>query len=210
MSRWINCPKCDLLRPPDHEISRCACGYRAPGWHGLIRAFVVLLALLFAAPAEAARVYVIMGQGGSLTSGGMKQLASRLAQIRGLTVSVHKWKYPGVIIADIKRLPKTEPVILIGYSLGAHTTTYVAHYLPHREIALAVAYDPSVYSAVQFPAGRNIKRFLLYHNGGRSRLGHARISGHQVETTEIAMGHLSVDYSEALHRKTIAAVRAVR
>jgi pimeloyl-ACP methyl ester carboxylesterase len=176
----------------------------------MIRIFVVLLALLFAAPAEAARVYVIMGQGGSLTSGGMKQLASRLARLPGLKVSVHKWKYPGVIIADIKRLPAKEPIILIGYSLGAHTTTYIAHYLPNREIALAVAYDPSIYSAVQFPAGPNIKHFLLYHNSGRSRLGHARIAGRQVQTTEISEGHLSVDYDQRLHARTIAAVRAVR
>ncbi len=172
----------------------------------MIRIAVVLLALLFAAPAEAARVYVIYGQGGAVTSGGMRQLASRLARIRGLTVSTHSWKYPGRIIADINRLPKGEPVILIGYSLGAHTTTYVAHYLPRREIALAVCYDPSVYSAVQFPAGPNIRRLILYHNNGRSRLGHARIPGRQVETIEINEGHLAVDYDQRLHARTIAAV----
>lgn len=26
-ARWINCPRCNLWRPPDEEISRCACGY---------------------------------------------------------------------------------------------------------------------------------------------------------------------------------------
>ncbi len=172
----------------------------------MTRIAVVLLALLFAAPAEAARVYVIMGQGGSLTSGGMRSLAARIAQIPGMRVSVHKWKYPGVIINSIQRLPKDEPVILIGYSLGAHTVTYVAHYLPRREIALGICYDPSIYSAVQFPASANIQRLIVYHNNGRSRLGHARISGPQVETVEINEGHLAVDYDQRLHASTIGAI----
>ncbi len=162
----------------------------------MIRIIIISLALLFSTSAESARVYVIYGQGGAVTSGGMRQLA----------VSTHSWKYPGRIIADIKRLPKSEPVILIGYSLGAHTTTYVAHYMPRREIALAVCYDPSIYSAIQFPAGPNIRRLILYHNNGHSRLGHARISGPQVETFEINEGHLAVDYDQRLHASTIGAI----
>ena len=27
-SPWINCPECDLLRPQDHEIGKCACNYK--------------------------------------------------------------------------------------------------------------------------------------------------------------------------------------
>jgi hypothetical protein len=25
--QWVNCSQCDLWRPPNHEISQCACGY---------------------------------------------------------------------------------------------------------------------------------------------------------------------------------------
>ncbi len=110
---------------------------------------IFLWFVFFTRHAEAARVYVIMGQGGSLTSGGMRSLAARIAQIPGMRVSVHKWKYPGVIVNDIKRLPGAEQVILIGYSLGANATTWISNALPRREIALAVAYDPSIYSYIQ-------------------------------------------------------------
>ena len=40
---------------------------------------------------SSARVYVISGQGGALTSSGMTRLAVRLSEIRGLTVSSHDW-----------------------------------------------------------------------------------------------------------------------
>ncbi len=175
----------------------------------MTRLLVVLLAL-FVTPAEAARVYVIDGQGGFLTSMGMHRLASRLAQIPGLTVTTHPWKYPGAIVDSIKRLPKGEQVILIGYSLGAHMTTYISNSMPSRRFALLVAYDPSIYSAYQGGPGSNVKRMLLYHNNGSSTFGHARIPGRQVETTEITEGHMAVDDDERLHAKTIAAVRAVR
>jgi hypothetical protein len=153
-----------------------------------------------------ARVYVIFGQGGTLTSSGMTRLTARLSEIRGLTVSSHDWfKGPNIIVNSIRQLPKGEPVILIGYSLGANATTRISHALPNREIALAIAYDPSIHSEV-FPADGNVRRMLLYHNNSRSLWGHARIPGPQVETTEINEGHLSVDSDQQLHARTLEAV----
>ena len=153
-----------------------------------------------------ARVYVISGQGGALTSSGMTQLAARLSEIRGLTVSSHDWfEGPNIIVNSIRKLPKDEPVILIGYSLGANATTRISHALPNREIALAIAYDPSIHSEV-FPADGNVRRMLLYHNNSLSLWGHARIPGPQVETTEINQGHLSVDSDQQLHARTLEAV----
>ncbi len=173
----------------------------------LLWSLAIMLALVATpAPAQAARVYVIMGQGGSLTSGGMRSLATRIAQIPGMRVTTHKWKYPNVIVNDIRRLPANERIILVGYSLGANATTWIASGV-RRPIALAVAYDPSIYSYI-LPAPHNVKRFMLYHNNGRSKLGHARIPG--AETTEINEGHLAVDYDRRLHARTIAAIRAVR
>jgi hypothetical protein len=136
----------------------------------------------------------------------MTQLAARLSEIRGLTVSSHDWfKGPNTIVNSIRQLPPDEPVILIGYSLGANATTRISHALPNREIALAIAYDPSIHSEV-FPADGNVRRVLLYHNNSLSLWGHARIPGPQVETTEINQGHLSVDSNQQLHARTLEAV----
>jgi len=156
-----------------------------------------------------ARVYVIYGQGGALTSSGMTQLAARLSEIRGLTVSSHDWfNGPNVIVNNIRQLPTDEPVILIGYSLGANATTWISNALPNREIALAVAYDPSIHSKVS-PADGNVRRMLLYHNNSFSLWGHALIPGPQVETIEINEGHLSVDSDQQLHARTLEAVLEV-
>jgi len=182
--------------------------------------FSILVALLFLlggcatylprpTSSTQARVYVITGQGGKATSGGMVQLASRLARIPGLAVSTHGWKRPGIIVEDIKHnVPPGVPVILVGYSLGANATTWISNAIGNREVALAVAYDPSIYSYIQ-PARGNVRRMLLYHNNGRSMLGHARIPGEHVETLEVRMGHLSVDWSQKLHTKTINAIMQV-
>jgi hypothetical protein len=158
---------------------------------------------------SSARVYVIFGQGGALTSSGMTQLAARLSEIRGLTVSSHDWfKGPNTIVNSIRQLPTDEPVILIGYSLGANATTWISNALPNRKIALAIAYDPSIHSKV-LPADGNVRRMLLYHNNSFSLWGHARIPGPQVETTEINEGHLSVDSDQQLHARTLEAVLEV-
>ncbi len=171
---------------------------------------VMVLTLAFIAHAKADRAYVIYGQGGAVTSMGMRSLASRLATIPGLTVTTHKWKYPNVVVNDIRRQRATERIILIGYSLGANATTWISSAVRPRTIDLAVAYDPSVYSYLR-SVGTNVRRFILYHNNGRSRFGHAYIEGKQVETIEINEGHLSVDFDQRLHARTIEAVkRAMR
>lgn len=156
------------------------------------------------------RVYVIYGQGGILTSYGMSQLAARIAaKWPAAKVTTHVWKTSIVeIVPDIQRLPVARPVILIGYSLGANAVDWISDKLPGRQIALSVAYDPSVLSIVTQP-GPNVKRLLLYHNTNAEPEGHAVFDGKQVERTEIAMPHLSVCFNEDLHRRTLDAVAKV-
>ena len=154
-----------------------------------------------------ARIYVIYGQGDAFTSGGMVQLAARLrTEWPKATVTEHVWRTGIAEIApDIERLPKDQPVILIGYSLGANDMTMIANRVAPRTIDLAVCYDPSVKGVVEQP-GKNVKRMLLYHNSSAEPIGHAIFKGPQVERTDVAMSHLAVDYSEELHQKTLAAV----
>jgi hypothetical protein len=149
------------------------------------------------------RAYVIFGQGGRITSLGMVSLASRIEAL-GVKVTTHGWKYPDIVAQSIHELPSSERVAIIGYSLGANATTWISNKV-NRKINLIVAYDPSVWSPIE-AAGRNVERLLLYHNSGINFLGKARIPGPQVETTEINMSHIFVDYSEALHLKTLAGI----
>jgi hypothetical protein len=151
------------------------------------------------------RAYVIFGQDGRITSLGMASLATRI-EAMGVKTSTHVWKYPDIIAQDIRGLPVSEPVAIIGYSLGANATTWISNKV-NRSINLIVAYDPSVWSMIE-PAGSNVTRLLLYHNNAVTNIfGKARIPGPQVEMTEISMAHSAVDFSEPLHVKTLAAIQ---
>ena len=157
-----------------------------------------------------ARIYVIYGQGDAFTSGGMVQLASRIAkQWPKAKVTEHVFRTGIVeIVPDIKAQALDETIILIGYSLGANDVTMIANRIGHRTVDLAVCYDPSVKGVVEQP-GANIKRLLLYHNSDPEPIGHAIFKGSMVERFDISMPHLSIDYSEPLHEKTLAAITKV-
>lgn len=157
-----------------------------------------------------AHIFIIYGQGGILTSYGISLLASRIAKTwPKAKVSTHGWKTSIIeIVPKINSLPESELIILIGYSLGANAVDWVSAAVPKREIALSVAYDPSVLSIVTQP-GNNVKRLLLYHNNDIEPEGHAVYVGSQVETTQISMFHLAIDYSEMLHQKTLDAIKKV-
>jgi hypothetical protein len=155
------------------------------------------------------RAYVLYGQGGRVMSRGMEALATSLEKMDGrLQVSVHEGKNYKDVAKDIAKLPFETPVVLIGYSLGANATTWISNAVPSRPIHLIVAYDPSVLAEVQ-PAGKNVRRVLLYHNNSLEPFGHARIRGPQVETIETRNSHLALGNSEWLHQKTRAAVSRV-
>lgn len=175
----------------------------------MIRIITILFILLSSTSAFADRAYVLRGQGGYITSSGMDTLAGKIEKL-GFVVSTHNYGDVAEIIDSIRRLPRNEKVVLIGYSLGAHSILYVSNSLPNRRFALLVSYDPSIYSAYQKGPGPNVDRLLLYHNNGSSTYGHARIRGSQVETTEINESHFSVDDDQALHMKTLAAIRRIR
>jgi hypothetical protein len=155
------------------------------------------------------RVFVMYGQGSVLTSPGMNVLTNQLKGVdKRLVVTLHNWDDYGDIVRAIRKLPANVPVIVIGYSLGANATTWVSNYVPNRPIELIVAYDPSILTKVS-PAGKNVKRALLYHNNSFDPWGHARIPGPKVETTETYMPHLAVSLSQSLHNRTIDAVKRV-
>jgi hypothetical protein len=176
----------------------------------------LLLAVIFscfAAMAQAApanlRVYVLSGQGGFIMSRGMEELAAGLRKMdRRLQVSTHEWKNHQDVAKDIGKLPVETPVVLIGHSLGANATTWISNDVPSRMIDLIVAYDPTKLAEVQ-PAGKNVRRVLLYHNNSAEPWGHARIQGPQVETVETKNSHLSIGSSSWLRGKTRAAVAQV-
>lgn len=149
------------------------------------------------------RIFVLMGQGGRLTSPGIVSLSSRLGQHGAMTL--HSWDDAGVIPA-INQTKGT--VAVVGYSLGANAIGHIGAH-SDRWIDLGVAYDPSrlsplVNNGVQYAP--QFKRVLCYQNVGAWFFGGAGYAGRNVETTKVNTFHLAIQFDEMLHAKTIAAI----
>ena len=80
-----------------------------------------------------------------------------------------------------------------------------------------ILYDPSPAWQMQ-PIGNNVHKAINYHNNkpgmwwpGVGELGGGVLTGHAVvmETVEVAENHLSVQFNQALHTRTIQEVTAL-
>ena len=158
-----------------------------------------------APPRSGPQVYILYALGGIPTSLGMVDLAERIRNLGDIAVTGYSWDDYRAVIADIAAQPPDVPVALIGYSLGANATSWIAQSLPQRRIALLIAYDPSMWYPVS-PVGENVERAILYHNNGIDPLGHARIEAPRLETIETWLPHVTLDFDESLHKHTLAAV----
>ena len=186
------------------------CSTRLWPHHRIIVPFVLaILTGCASLPPEAPRsgphVYILYALGGVPTSLGMVDLADRIRNLGDITVSTYSWDDYQTVVADIAAQPPDMPLAVIGYSLGANATSWIAHSLPHRRIALLIAYDPSIWYPVS-SVGDNVDRAILYHNNGIDPLGHARITAPRLETIETWLPHVTVDFDESLHKHTVAAV----
>lgn len=151
-------------------------------------------------------IFILLGQYGAVTSAGMIALAERLKPYG--QVSIHSWDDNGVV-SRINGLPSSRKIALVGFSLGASQIAFISANV-HRQIDLAVAYDPSRQSPINGMPARKVSRLLCYKNSPGVYSGGACPAAGRVEVTAINEAHLSVQFDEALHRKTIAAVAALR
>jgi hypothetical protein len=88
--------------------------------------------------ATTVRTFVLLGQGGTLTSRGMLTVANEASKYG--PVSVHSW-YDVNVIPAINR--ETGRVAVFGYSLGANQLGWIGQHVT-RKVDLGVAYDPAI------------------------------------------------------------------
>lgn len=161
------------------------------------------------------RVFIILGGlvgwDGPMVSGGMLALAKQLAPFG--TISTHNWSDYVSVITAIREVPLGTAVVVIGYSGGGSRATFVAQD-PGVQISLMVLYDPSPKYAMQ-PIKDNVARAICYRNLNPGwpftwlGIGGGQLVGANVVTENISENHYSVQYDQALHAQTIAAIRAL-
>lgn len=177
-----------------------------------MKALLVLLFCLVSTitNAEPLRIYVLYGQGSIVTSPSMDLLVKKIRKLDPqYTVTIHNWKNYEDVVNSIRKLPVDKKVVIMGYSLGANTVTWIPNMIPDRDIELAVAYDSLISSFVDpsilsftYSVSPNIKRFMLYDT-----FGEAYFTSQQIGTTEIRMLHPTDELSKKLHIISLEAIK---
>ncbi len=154
------------------------------------------------------RCFILLGQGGAITSYGMYSLAKQLNDA-GVTTSIYTWDSLQTVVDTIQDF--TYPVVLIGFSLGANSCTQIAEILQKRAFKLLVAYDASALQPAGIkPIGKNVEKTLCYRStNGLFPWGHGQVVGHNVTTYETPDNHLAVCYDQRLHDITMQAVHSI-
>lgn len=161
------------------------------------------------------KIYVMYGLGGRMWSAGMEDNLAKKLRALGPHVEVpptYSWTSYNDIIKDINgKVPLGTQVAVIGHSMGGNAATWIAAGA-RRAISLLVAYDPTVWSSVT-PIPSRVKTAIGIHGNdpwswvGKARLSRAVGSTVKLTTIETNDPHVAIDDDNALHAKTIAAVK---
>ena len=142
---------------------------------------------------------------------GMFALGERIKALPGVVLKTYTWgNYPQAAIDAHTAQRLGSKIGFVGYSGGGSRATMLARENVTLKIELIVAYDPSP-SWQMYPLGPNVIKALCYHNTAPMMLGLGGgvMVGKQVTTVNIAQQHLAVQYNQALHSRTIAAIQAL-
>ena len=158
-----------------------------------------------------ANVFIMFGQGGVITSPGIRALGKRIRDA-GHEIAFYGSRRPDLVEADIRQLDASAKIAIIGYSLGGNYAAWAADAVYPRAIDLVVAYDPTVNAPIK-PLRENVKRALCFRQTGylltSALFGRGVLVGPQVEVINATNDHLLVQFDEALHRRTLAAIGAI-
>ena len=152
------------------------------------------------------RVFIFLGQFGTIFSYGMYGLAKQIRDL-GVETSIHGWRDVQEVINEVGKLHPDIPVALIGFSLGGNSCTQVAHFV-HYPIELVVAYDPSELGTI-WPLENNVKKAICYTSVNYVLpYGHGKLVGPvPISTYPTTDNHLAVCYDQSLHDITLAAIK---
>ena len=162
------------------------------------------------------RIYFIHGWGGKTPlSLGFINFGERLRKLGYDMIDSFGWAYPHEIVQNIKEIQKRgphPPIALIGFSLGANCTSWVAD--SGVPIDLLVAYDPSDgflwwRAKPPSPIGGNVRKAICYQQTGPEMVGGAKMTGN-VTIVETVSPHMLVQSDERLHEITLRALSQLR
>lgn len=163
-----------------------------------------------ASAASGAHVYLLRGVL-NIFSLGLDDLAAKL-QRQGMTVTVANylsWSSLASEAAAEYRSGRTRTIILVGHSSGATALPDMVARLDQlgAPVKLAIGLDSVFRTSLSGRVGRYINFYVANGNGEPvARTRQLRGTLENVDVGRIGMGHLTIDKSEIMHRKVIAAI----
>ena len=162
--------------------------------------FCVCLVLSTFAYAETL-VVLLEGLGGRVTSSGIVSLQEELSAIPNTIVALplaqHNWRDAVKLIKQQK--PETK-IVVIGYSLGANNSTYVAQNVKHVDELIAI--QPSVWGQAT-AVGENVDKAIEIYNPKFWRtagLGAKRLAGIHFSYVANSDSHFYADDDPEVHK----------
>jgi len=148
-------------------------------------------------------------------STGIDVLGEKLKKL-GVAVRATKgWTEWTQHVDDIKAQPAKTRIVLIGHSMGANATTWIAQALPAREIALIGAFDCEYKSAPPVPLGANVKKAVcFYGTNWWNPIGHGQLKAGAgftgaLQNIPTNLTHADIDDDAGMHGVIVAAVKSL-
>lgn len=157
-------------------------------------------------------VYLFRGFTG-MFSQGMDEIGGKLRR-RGIPATVHAhfaWSAQAAAAIDDYKRGRVRTVVLIGHSMGGPSVINMANELARARVpvALIVTFDP----VGSLAAPPNVHRFINYYVSGGvgATVASSRGSRGSVvnqDQSRAGLGHVSVQYSQAMQEKAVGNVLA--
>jgi hypothetical protein len=188
------------------------CDYRCPKMHKLISLIVTLGVCLALATDAWAKTFVVLleGLGGRHTSRGIHSLQKKLTAIPNTIVPApiaqHSWR------SAVQLIEKQElgtKIVVVGYSLGANNSTYVARSVKHVDGLIAI--QPSVWGRAT-AIGDNVDRAIEIYNPKVWRtagLGAKRLMGLHFSYITNSDAHFYADDNPQVHKFVFNEVKTI-
>lgn len=197
---------------------------RRSRWSSMPAALALMLVLSIAGTAKsqaapstsaAASTHVYLLRGVlNIFSLGLDDLAAKLER-QGMTVTVANylsWSSLANEAAAEYRSGRTKTIVLVGHSSGATALPDMVARLDQlgAPVKLAIGLDSVFRTSLSGRVGRYINFYVANGNGEPvAKTNQLKGKLENVDVGKIGMGHLSIDKSEIMHRKVIAAINSV-
>jgi len=168
-------------------------------------------------------VYMLLGQGGEATSGGVLQMAAEVKKWPNTEVKTFGWDQWEKVVSDVNAHAKEAAVRLaVGYSMGGNAMTWVlggvssqgkhALGIQHCHFDFVAFVDPTSLSVITPLSQNTLKQGIHFQSHSLDFVGHATIPlagfiPSRMLVVPTYLPHLLLDYDPSIQKQILDAFK---